>query len=225
MFKKKVFENLTGKYNAHAYSGLMGFFMKQCHNQLENFNFPKNISKVLEIGAGSAPHYKFIKHSYDEYHIVGTSEKILKKYDGNPKVIATNYDGKILPYKKEYFDRIIISHCLEHITDPENFLFEMMSKLKNGGVLSISLPTDPGLLFRFGRLYLKIFSIRNKYQISSEQFDYMNATEHVNSIFGLSSIIKYNYGDCLKEYYLPFKIKLFDLNLFYNVHITKKVKF
>jgi hypothetical protein len=53
----------------------------------------------------------------------------------------------------------------------------------------------------------------------------MNATEHVNSIFGLSSIIKYNYGDCLKEYYLPFKIKLFDLNLFYNVHITKKVKF
>tara|TARA_B110000208_G_scaffold103090_1_gene128274 strand:- start:123 stop:446 length:324 start_codon:yes stop_codon:yes gene_type:complete len=106
--------------------------------------------------------------------------------------------------------------------DPEAFLFEMMEKLKTGGVLSISLPTDPGLLFRIGRLYLKIFSLRNKYKISSEKFDYMNATEHVNSIFGLSSIIKYNYKDCLKDYYLPFKIKLFDLNLFYNVHISKK---
>ena len=222
MFKKEIFKNLTSRYNSHAYSGLMGFFMNQCHRQLEKFDFPKNISKVLEVGAGNAPHYKFIKHEYDEYHIVETSGTIIGNYTDNPKVIATNYDGKILPYEKEYFDRIIISHCLEHIVDPEAFLFEMMEKLKTGGVLSISLPTDPGLLFRIGRLYLKIFSLRNKYKISSEKFDYMNATEHVNSIFGLSSIIKYNYKDCLKDYYLPFKIKLFDLNLFYNVHIFKK---
>ena len=222
MFKKEIFKNLTSRYNSHAYSGLMGFFMNQCHRQLEKFDFPKNISKVLEVGAGNAPHYKFIKHEYDEYHIVETSGTIIGNYTDNPKVIAANYDGKILPYEKEYFDRIIISHCLEHIVDPEVFLFEMMEKLKSGGVLSISLPTDPGLLFRIGRLYLKIFSLRNKYKISSEKFDYMNATEHVNSIFGLSSIIKYNYKNCLKDYYLPFKIKLFDLNLFYNVHISKK---
>ena len=222
MFKKEIFKNLTSRYNSHAYSGLMGFFMNQCHRQLEKFDFPKNISKVLEVGAGNAPHYKFIKHEYDEYHIVETSGTIIGNYTDNHKVIAANYDGKILPYEKEYFDRIIISHCLEHIVDPEAFLFEMMEKLKTGGVLSISLPTDPGLLFRIGRLYLKIFSLRNKYKISSEKFDYMNATEHVNSIFGLSSIIKYNYKDCLKDYYLPFKIKLFDLNLFYNVHISKK---
>ena len=222
MFKKEIFKNLTSRYNSHAYSGLMGFFMNQCHRQLEKFDFPKNISKVLEVGAGNAPHYKFIKHEYDEYHIVETSGTIIGNYTDNPKVIAANYDGKVLPYEKEYFDRIIISHCLEHIVDPEAFLFEMMEKLKTGGVLSISLPTDPGLLFRIGRLYLKIFSLRNKYKISSEKFDYMNATEHVNSIFGLSSIIKYNYKDCLKDYYLPFKIKLFDLNLFYNVHISKK---
>ena len=222
MFKKEIFKNLTSRYNSHAYSGLMGFFMNQCHRQLEKFDFPKNISKVLEVGAGNAPHYKFIKHEYDEYHIAETSRTIFGNYTDNPKVIAANYDGKILPYEKEYFDRIIISHCLEHIVDPEAFLFEMMEKLKTGGVLSISLPTDPGLLFRIGRLYLKIFSLRNKYKISSEKFDYMNATEHVNSIFGLSSIIKYNYKDCLKDYYLPFKIKLFDLNLFYNVHIFKK---
>ena len=97
-----------------------------------------------------------------------------------------------------------------------------MNKLKMGGILSISLPTDPGLLFRLGRLYLKIFSIKKSYKISKEQFDYMNATEHVNSIFGLYSIIKYNYGNNLKDFFLPFRIRSFDLNLFYNVHITKK---
>ena len=124
-------------------------------------------------------------------------------------------------FPKETFERIIISHCLEHIPFPEKFLFEMMSKLKPGGILSISLPTDPGLLFRLGRLYLKIFSIKKNYQITKEEFDYMNATEHINSIFALKSLINFHYKNKIKEFYLPFKIKLIDLNLFYNVHITK----
>ena len=67
MFKKKIFDDLTSKYNDHAYSGLMGFFMNQCHTDLEKYNFSENISKILEIGAGTAPHYKYIKHKYDEY--------------------------------------------------------------------------------------------------------------------------------------------------------------
>ena len=221
MFKKNIFKNLSSRYNSHAYSGLMGFFMKKCHEDLEKFRFQNKISKILEIGAGTEPHYKYIKHDYDEYLILETSEDIKVKDYKNPKVSITYYNGKKIPFDDEYFDRIIISHCLEHILEPEKFLFEMMSKLKKGGVLSISLPSDPGLLFRLGRLYLKIFSIKKKYKISKEEFDYMNATEHINSIFGLYSIIKYNYKDSIHETYLPFRIKSFDLNLFYNVHITK----
>ena len=97
----------------------------------------------------------------------------------------------------------------------------MVSKLKQGGILSISLPADPGLLFRLGRLYLKLFSIKKNYQITKEEFDYMNATEHINSIFTLRSLIKFHFKGNIKEFYLPFKIKLIDLNLFYNVHIIK----
>ena len=108
-------------------------------------------------------------------------------------------------YPNETFDRIIISHCLEHIPFPEKFLFEMMNKLKHGGVLSISLPADPGLL-RLGRLYLKIFSIKKNYQITKEEFDYMNATEHINSIFALKSIIQFHYKDKIKEFYLLMKL-------------------
>ena len=221
MFKKNIFKNLSSRYNSHAYSGLMGFFMKKCHNQLEKFDFKKDISKVLEIGAGSEPHYKYIKHNYDEYHIIETSKDIRAEDYKNPKVKVKNYDGKKIPFNDNYFDRIIISHCLEHIVEPEEFIFEMMTKLKKGGILSISLPNDPGLLFRLGRLYLKLFSIKKKYKITKEEFDYMNATEHVNSIFGLHAILKYNFSGSIKESFLPFGIKSFDLNLFYNVHITK----
>ena len=79
-------------------------------------------------------------------------------YNENKKVIVTKYDGKKLPYPDESFDRIIISHCLEHILSPEEFIIEMMKKLKKGGVLSISLPTDPGVLWRLGRLFIRLFT-------------------------------------------------------------------
>lgn len=222
MFKKEKFKNLDQKYKNHAYEGLMGFFMKYCHKNLEKVKFPKNISKVLEIGAGDSPHYPFIKHPYDSYYILETSKYALELKHQNPKVKIFEYDGQTIPFENNTFDRIIISHCLEHINDPEKFLLQMMNKLNIGGTLSISLPTDPGVLFRIGRLYLKIFSINKKYKITKTDFDYMNATEHVNSIFGLIAIIKYHFRNSIVENYLPFKIKLPDLNLFYNVHIFKK---
>ena len=222
MFRKEKFKNLTSKYGQHLYTGIQGYLMNLCHKQLENFNFPKNISKVLEIGAGNKPHYEFLKHNYDEYHIAETSTEEIENFNRNSKVFVKSYDGKKLPYEDGYFDRIIISHCLEHIYYPEEFLQEMMSKLKVGGILSISLPTDPGLLFRLGRMYMKFFSIKKTYKISPREYDYMNATEHVNSIFNLYSIINHNYPNFAKETYLPFRIKSFDLNLFYNVHLIKK---
>ena len=221
MFKKKIFNKLTYKYSAHAYGGLMGYFMRKCHQDLENYDFSDEVENILEIGAGSAPHYKYIRHKYKKYYIIEITKIKKSYYKDNPKVIAKNYDGKKIPFKNNFFDRIIISHCLEHINQPEDFLLEIMSKLKKKGILSISLPTDPGLLFRIGRLYLKIFSIKKKYGITPKQFDYMNATEHVNSIFGLYAIIKFNFKKLIKESYLPLRLKSFDLNLFYNVHIKK----
>ena len=50
----------------------------------------------------------------------------------------------------------------------------------------------------------------------------MIASEHINSIFNLISIIKYKYkNNIISEQYLPFKIKFVDLNLFYHVTLKK----
>ena len=49
----------------------------------------------------------------------------------------------------------------------------------------------------------------------------MNATEHVNSIFNLISIIRFNFKNSFEEYFYPLKVKSSDLNLIYNVHIYK----
>ena len=97
----------------------------------------------------------------------------------------------------------------------------MMSKLKKGGVLSIALPTDPGIAWRLGRMFIKFFSIKKTYNISGEEYEYINATEHVNSIFNLLSIIRYNFKGNVEERFYPLKIKSPDLNLFCNLQIYK----
>ena len=221
MYKKDIFKKLDAKYNTHLYTGLLGFVMRYCHRQLENFDRKKKYSKILEIGAGSAPHINYLKHDFDEYFVAEISSNALEFYKDNQNIKGCLYDGVKLPFEDNSFDRIIISHCLEHVNEPEKFLFEMMNKLKKGGVLSISLPTDPGLLWRFSRLFIKYFIVKKTYNVSKEEYDYINATEHINSIFTLISLIRYNFKNQINENFLPFKIKLVDLNLFYNVHIIK----
>ena len=88
-------------------------------------------------------------------------------------------------------------------------------------MLSIALPTDPGLLWRLGRLFIKYFIVRKTYNVSKEEYEYINATEHINSIFTLVNLIRYNFKNQIEEQCLPFKIKILDVNLFYIVHITK----
>ena len=221
MFEKKQFNKLNSLYNAHVHKGLNGFLMKYCHRKLECFKRKEKYSKVLEIGAGNIPHLDYLKHDYDEYFIAETSSYALEFYKEMKNVKAYSYDGVNLPFEDNFFDRIIISHCLEHISEPEKFLFEAMNKLRNGGVLSISLPTDPGLLWRSGKIFTKYHTAKRTYKISSNEYDYLLATEHINSIFNLISIIRYNFKNQIDESFLPFKIRLVDINLFYNVHITK----
>ena len=220
MYRKKEF-NLDSSYNSHLYTGIIGVFMRYCHRNLEKFKSEEVYSKILEIGAGTAPHLPYIKHKFQHYYVAETSDFAIDylKKAGLEKVIK--YDGKNLPFEESFFDRIIISHVLEHVNNPEEFIMEMMSKLKKGGILSISLPTDPGLLWRASRNMIKILSLNRSQKLSDMEYDYVNSIEHINSIFNLRAIIKYHYRNNIQETFLPFRIRLPDINLYYNVHITK----
>ena len=69
----------------------------------------KSFNKILEIGAGSSPHYNYIKHEYDEYHIADTSEyaKDFHKDNNCFEVVGLYFDGVLHdPSKyKELADR------------------------------------------------------------------------------------------------------------------------
>ena len=137
------------------------------------------------------------------------------------KIKYQKFDGFNIPFNNNFFDRIIISHCLEHIVGPEKFLFEMLRVCKSEGVISIALPTDPGFLWRLGRFFIKKFIQKKTHKLSDLDYDYVNAIEHVNSIFNLRIIIKKKFN-INSEIFFPLSIKCIDLNLFYIAQIIKK---
>jgi hypothetical protein len=87
-------------------------------------------------------------------------------------------------------------------------------------VISIASPCDNGFLWRFGRFLFK--KTYNKFKkINSLEYDYLVAKEHVNTIFQILAILRKKFT-IVKEVYLPFKIKIIDLNLIHICHIMKK---
>ena len=225
MYKKKQFKKSEAHYRKYQHAGMTGKAMDFCHRDLEkHFLLNDKYSQVLEIGSGTSPHISYIKHIYDKYYSLETSKfavgYLKKKF--KKKIHPIYYNGIKIPFKNNFFDRIIISHVLEHINDPEKFIIHAFSKLKKKGILSISLPTDPGVLWRIGRSYIKLSKSYKLLKIADNEYEYMNATEHVNSIFNLIAIINYHFKDfIINKNYWPFKIQMPDLNLFYNVNIKK----
>jgi len=131
-------------------------------------------------------------------------------------VVFDYQDAAKTTYKDGTFDRLIASHVLEHIPDPVQALAEWDRVVKPGGVISIVLPCDPGMLWRLGRH----LGPRRSATKAGIEYDYNQAIEHVNSIFNLVVFIQYHF-DNIKEYWHPFRVPLPDVNLFYICHIRK----
>jgi len=209
-------------YKEYLYSGFLGYLFRYQHKKLSP-SYLKNKEKILEIGPGFEPHVKFVNLTFNEYHCLEiNNSKELREYYNNyfPEIILNNYDGKKINFPDNTFDRIIISHTLEHVLDFENFINEMLRVLKKNSFISVASPCDNGFLWRLGRFFLK--KTFHKAKGTKEiDYDYIMAKEHVNTIFQILSVLKKKY--IIKdELFLPFRLKIIDLNLIHICHIYKE---
>ena len=118
------------KYEDYQYKGLIGMLMKYDHRMLEK-NLPKKkYTNVLEIGPGFHSHIQYIKHDFDNYYILEKEKDKLSfhKKIKNKKIKLTTYKKNKMPFKNNFFDRIIMCHVLEHIDNPEKFILSTTVK-------------------------------------------------------------------------------------------------
>jgi phosphatidylethanolamine/phosphatidyl-N-methylethanolamine N-methyltransferase len=194
--------------------------MKAGHIALEEaFGKSDNFESVIEVGTGYGGHYNLIRHQFKDYTMTDYGDYCLSvlnhKYAQDEKVKIIKEDATQLSFADNSFDRLIACHVLEHLPEPHNVLKEWYRVVKPGGVISILLPTDPGLAWRFAR----IFARRKAIAIGME-YDYVMAREHINSINNLVSLIHYYFEQTTERWY-PFHLPSMDINLFYCCHIKR----
>jgi len=215
-----AYEELAAKwlenYDAANYSdrGLAAQVLKRTHAVLERPYGPdRHFDQVLEVGAGTLAHLASIRHSFSRYI---ASDHDLKVVESNRKkplpagVELQQIVGERLPFANDSFDRLIATHVLEHIVNPHQALDEWVRVVKPGGVISLILPCDPGLAWRFGRN----LGPRKAGEAAGLPYDYYMAREHVNSIFGLKQILRFHFPN-RQETWWPMRVPFPDLNLIF----------
>jgi phosphatidylethanolamine/phosphatidyl-N-methylethanolamine N-methyltransferase len=202
--------------------GLAGYYLSKSHEWCErDFGADMHFPRVLEVGAGTGVHLRYLRHGFDEYIMTDLNAPFLDsaalKAGSNSKVTTQAEDATDLSFEDESFDRVIAAHVLEHLPNPHQVMREWMRVLKPGGTLSLVLPCDPGLAWRFGRAV----GARGKFVKAGIEYDYWMAREHINSINNLVAFVRYYFKDKVKELWRPLIVPSMDLNLFYIVHISK----
>jgi ubiquinone/menaquinone biosynthesis C-methylase UbiE len=126
-----VEEYYEKSYNYVIETGAVGFVASIYHKMLES-GHNKKFETVLEIGAGTALHFKYVNHDFGKY----ISSDIRDPGDKLEKILDIRHEFKILDaedlveMKDESVDRIVVTCVLPHLSDPEKALTEWSRVLK-----------------------------------------------------------------------------------------------
>lgn len=210
-------------YDAANYSSpLQSYAMRASHRLTERrFTEHDFFSSVLEIGAGTGEHLAFVRHGFDRYVLTDVDARALEVCKGKfensygDKLLFETQTGNRLAYADSSFDRLIATHVLEHIHQPHLVLKEWCRVVKSGGVISILIPTDPGVAWRLGRH----LGPRKKALAQGIAYDYVMAREHVNSCNNLVALMRHYFPESIEGWW-PLQIASMDLNLFFVCHIA-----
>jgi len=222
--RKKLYSPLNN-YDDALYSGLEGYVMRVGHRLLELDQ--KSCETVLEIGPGSQPHFQWMDCSNIKKYIVHDESFLLDMIEPfghlpHDKIFKIPLSQKEkLDQLAGKVDRIIINHVLEHIVDPEGFLLWCTALLDECGSISIGLPCDPGLLWRFGQIIsmkrsIKIYGYKNR-----REKDLMWSREHINAIQRILAIIRFYYPKSRIRWY-PLLLPIINLNLICAITLQRK---
>jgi phosphatidylethanolamine/phosphatidyl-N-methylethanolamine N-methyltransferase len=208
-------------YDKSNYASTLQSTLMRAGHRLTEKRFQKrdHFAKVLEVGAGTGEHLGFLHHTFDQYVLsdldakaLDVAKQKLNEKFGNKLLYEIESGGK-LSYANNSFDRLIATHVLEHIYQPHLALKEWARVLKNGGVLSILIPTDPGMAWRLGRH----LGPRRNALAQGISYDYVMAREHVNSCSNLIALLRHYFPERTEAWW-PFAIPSIDINLFFVCH-------
>jgi len=186
---KKNYENIQ-------YGGCTLRASSLYHNALEKKLENKQFENVLEVGAGSGEHLIYIKHDFDRYVISDLLLPVLSasanmkavEYQENKKVIELKIENiENLTFTDSHFDRVVVTCVLHHLENPLIALQELRRVTRDGGLINVYIPSDPGLMYRILQTIISTRRFRNHF--SDSEIRFLRAAEHRNHVASISSLL------------------------------------
>ena len=199
--------------------GLCGGYVSFSHKALEKRlgNLPDD-SKILEVGGNLGEHCRYVQHRYREYLV--TDLRKVNFIPINDKIRFEKADVEVLQYGDASFDRVLSTCLLHHLASPEQGLLEMRRVLKPGGLISLTLPCDPGFLYRVGKAIGPYRRLSKNFGVDDPK--YLHYVQHRNHFPALESIISHVFkNDKVIYRTYPFSFPFWNLNLFRIYQIRK----
>ena len=124
---------------------------------------------LLDVGCGSKPYSSLF--SVESYRGLDIDSSATRERE----VADDLYDGGEFPYCDETFDSALCNQVLEHVFNPDEFLFEINRVLKPGAKLLLTVPfvwdehEQPYDYARYSSFGLKALLEKNGFKIISHQ--------------------------------------------------------
>jgi len=205
-YYEKKFESLTSK-------GLFGMVHNNMHRSLESRNkTEQHIDKVLELGSGNLRHLKYVRQTFNEYHNVDIRMNLMTQYSDKHKIDLTwSLDHKHASFLKcqengdnsriyfhemsahdlayfpdSYFDRIVATCLIQHVTEVEKACTEWRRVVRPGGTLSLYIHSEPGMVLCSFRMMF-LHKVQDDYGTKHIKFV---ETEHRYSFLFCKNLLK-----------------------------------
>ena len=204
-------------------TGVVGKLWRYIHRSIDLPFFKIPSLKIIEVGSGNGQHFNLTRLQTSEYLEVDLrmainsrlnpqkGESMGRKFIIGDAVLLTDITD-------EYFDGLIATCLLAHLNDLELALQNWRRVVRPGGILSIYIPNEPGLLLRLSRF----LTTKRKITKSGYNHEYIHWREHRNHYPAMLSSIKYVFeNDVISFKNFPSSFLGWNLGLYTLVKIKK----
>lgn len=220
---KNIYKN--NNYYEVNYKGISKLLYYINHKLLDlgvNKKFNKHI---VEIGGGAHSHLEYMDiKNIKSYTIIDSL--IFKKKIFQLKKKYPNIIFKFKNYKKKYsdkekFTRMIASHSFEHFENFEINFLKLLNLMRKDSIISIALPCDPGLFWRFLQFFSYLNQKKSYIWKNFKEKDLDDARDHITPAQNVYKIINY-YFKSVKKIFFPFFIPVIEINIFLIIQLKLK---
>jgi ubiquinone/menaquinone biosynthesis C-methylase UbiE len=207
------------QYSKVSVTGRPGRAQDVLHTLMERGFGPGDFFEhVLEVGANRGEHLQYVRHGFSQYYL---TDLRLPPTSADARVISAEADVEKLPFADSHFDRVISTCVFHHVNNPEVALQEARRVTKPGGLITILLPTDPGIAYRTVRSMttVRVASRRGL----GRQANLVHARAHHNHFWSLEKLMHAAFADdSVEERFWPLRVRSWNMNLLtiWNIRVA-----